>query len=65
MNEIDRNKDATELKDMGKQFNAEVHKIDKQAMLSAIKNKFISTVIKIYINSLEREVSFREITVAE
>lgn len=65
MNEIDRNKDSTELKDMGKQFNAEVHKIDKQAMLSAIKNKFISTVIKIYINSLEREVSFREITVAE
>ena len=43
----------------------EVQAIDKRAMLAAIKNKFISTVIKIYVNSLGREVSFREITVAE
>jgi len=35
------------------------------ATLNAIKNKFISTVIKMYVNSLGREVSFREITVAE
>lgn len=65
MNEIERNQDQIALKDMGKQLNAEAHAVDKRAMLSAIKNKFISTVIKIYINSLGREVSFREITVAE
>ena len=39
--------------------------IDKLAALNAIKNKFTSTIIKIYINSLKREVNFREITVAE
>lgn len=38
---------------------------DKKAALNAIKNKFISTTIKIYINSIGREVNFREITVAE
>lgn len=38
---------------------------DRLAALNAIKSKFISTVIKIYINSIDREVSFREITVAE
>ena len=46
-------------------MKAEAHAIDKKAALNAIKSKFISTVIKIYINSLGREVSFREITVAE
>lgn len=51
--------------DIGKTLNAEAHIIDKRAALSAIKSKFISTVIKIYINSLGREASFREITVAE
>ena len=38
---------------------------DKKAALNAIKNKFISTTIKMYINSIGREVNFREITVAE
>lgn len=33
--------------------------------MNAIKSKFTSTIIKIYINSLDREVNFREITVAE
>lgn len=37
----------------------------KLAALNAIKSKFTSTVIKVWINSLEREVCFREITVAE
>ena len=38
---------------------------DKLAALNAIKSKFTSTIIKIYINSLQKEVCFREITVAE
>lgn len=38
---------------------------NKFASLAALKNKFISTVSKIYVNSLDREVNFREITVAE
>lgn len=38
---------------------------NKLAALNAIKNKFTSTINKIYINSLGREVNFREITVAE
>lgn len=38
---------------------------NKLASLAALKNKFISTVSKIYVNSLDREVNFREITVAE
>lgn len=38
---------------------------DKKAALAAIKNKFISTTIKVYVNSIGREVNFREITVAE
>ena len=53
------------LPDVGKTVSEEAHAIDKRAALNAIKSKFISTVIKIYINSLGREVSFREITVAE
>lgn len=35
------------------------------SVIAAIKGKFVSTVSKIYINSLEREIAFREITVAE
>lgn len=38
---------------------------NKLAALNAIKSKFTSTINKIYINSLGREVNFREITVAE
>lgn len=49
-----------------KQVNAQTNtKIDRLAALNAIKNKFTSTIIKIYINSIGREVSFREINVAE
>ena len=58
-------KDQESLQSIGNALNAEVHAIDKRAVLDAIKSKFISTVIKIYVNSLGREVSFREITVAE
>lgn len=47
-----RNEDAAQVK-------------NKLASLAALKNKFISTVSKIYVNSLDREVNFREITVAE
>ena len=64
MNEmIETNGD--QLQDLSSKLNAEAHAIDKRAMLNAMKSKFISTVIKIYVNSLQREVSFREITVAE
>ena len=64
MNEmIESNGD--QLQDLSSKLNAEAHAIDKRAMLNAMKSKFISTVIKIYVNSLQREVSFREITVAE
>ena len=38
---------------------------DKLAALNAIKSKFTSTIIKVFINSLQKEVCFREITVAE
>lgn len=38
---------------------------DRLAAIKAIKDKFISTVIKIYVNGLGREVNFREITVSE
>lgn len=38
---------------------------DHSSVIAAIKGKFVSTVTKIYINSIEREVAFREITVAE
>ena len=37
----------------------------RMATLNAIKSKFITTVINMYVNSLGREVGFREITVAE
>lgn len=38
---------------------------NKLAAINAIKSKFTSTINKIYINSIQREVNFREITVAE
>lgn len=38
---------------------------DKLAAINAIKQKFTSTIIKMYVNSLGREVNFREITVSE
>lgn len=38
---------------------------DRLAAIKAIKDKFISTIIKIYVNGLGREVNFREITVSE
>jgi hypothetical protein len=38
---------------------------NKLAAIAAIKSKFTSTINKIYINSIQREVNFREITVAE
>lgn len=40
-------------------------KQDRKAALNAIKSKFISSTMKVYINSLGREVCFREISVAE
>lgn len=42
-----------------------IENTNKLAALNAIKSKFTSTVIKVYLNSLQREVNFREITVAE
>ena len=59
MNEINK------MQDMSNALKVEAHEIDKKAALNAMKSKFISTVIKVYINSLQREASFREITVAE
>lgn len=37
----------------------------KESLLNALKQDFATTVNKIYINSLKREVGFREITVLE
>ena len=64
MSEIN-NMQQSQTQNASKPANAIAHAIDKKAALNAIKSKFISTVIKIYVNSLGREVSFREITVAE
>ena len=65
MNENTETNKQKQLGAISQQLNDEVHAIDKHAALNAIKSKFISTVIKIYVNSIGREVSFREITVAE
>jgi hypothetical protein len=39
--------------------------VSRMTALKAIKSKLISTIIKMRVNSLGREVSFREVTVAE
>lgn len=57
--------ETNEMQNISSALKAEAQAIDKKAALNAIKSKFISTIIKIYINSLGREVNFREITVAE
>lgn len=38
---------------------------DRMAAINALKQKFVSTIVKVYINSLDKEVGFREITVSE
>lgn len=37
----------------------------KESLINALKQDFATTVNKIYINSLKRDVGFREITVLE
>ena len=39
--------------------------LNKNEFINALKHNFATTVRKIYINSLKREVGFREVTVLE
>ena len=39
--------------------------LNKTEFINALKNNFATTVRKVYINSLKREVGFREVTVLE
>ena len=41
------------------------HVQSKDDLISALKNQFATTVTRVYVNSLDREVAFREITVQE
>ena len=38
---------------------------DKNSMLNSFKQEFSTSVISIYVNSLKRDVNFREVTVKE
>ena len=40
-------------------------KLNKSEFINALKSDFVTTVKKVYINSLQKEVGFREITVKE
>lgn len=40
-------------------------KMNKSEFINALKSDFVTTVKKVYINSLQKEVGFREITVKE
>ena len=39
--------------------------VSKKEFMNALKQDFTTTVRKVYVNSLKREVAFREITVQE
>jgi len=60
MNEMNANKEAST-----STYAPQSGAANRATALNAIKSKFITTVINMYVNSLGREVGFREITVAE
>ena len=39
--------------------------LNKSEFINALKSDFVTTVRKVYVNSLKREVGFREISVKE
>ena len=48
-----------------KPMEEQQNKIDNNAILNVFKNEFSTTVNTVFVNSLGREVSFREVSVTE
>lgn len=56
---------SSSLNDAERKSEKKASVLNRSEFINALKNNFATTVRKIYINSLKREVGFREVTVLE
>lgn len=62
---VDEKKDEVLVQDQPIAAPQKSKKLNKTEFINALKSDFVTTVKKVYVNSLQKEVGFREITVKE